>query len=50
MLGDVTLKAVPALVQSWDDDDEFCFEYPSETGIAPENVIDRLEVVRYDLD
>ena len=33
----------------WDNGDEFRIEYPSEIGVAPEDVIDRLRVVRYDL-
>ena len=33
----------------WEDGDGFSFSYPADTDIAPEDVIDRLEVERYDV-
>ena len=33
----------------WENGDQFSFSYPADTGIAPEDVIDRLEVERYDV-
>lgn len=36
------------LVHWWENGDEFCFSYPADTGVLPEDVIEYLEVVRYD--
>ncbi|MCQ2452541.1 MAG: hypothetical protein MJ075_05340 [Oscillospiraceae bacterium] len=32
----------------WENGDEFSFSYPADTGVMPEDVIEYLEVVRYD--
>jgi len=32
----------------WENGDEFSFSYPADTGVLPEDVIEYLEVVRYD--
>ena len=33
----------------WENGDQFEFEYPAETNIAPEDVIEYLEVEKIDL-
>lgn len=33
----------------WENGDQFSFDYPSDTNILPEDIIEHLEVVKYDL-